>query len=342
MSKTVGFYGGKFSPLHNGHVQLMVRASTMVDELHICVVSDDEWEKSELYAHSKVKFFDMKHRARWIKRIFKDHPHVHVHHVYQPVTNNVEEDWRIGSDNVKKVIGKNIDVVFSAVPEYDPFFKMNYPDAEHIVIDPERISVPVSSTFIRANGAYKCWDYLPQVVRSDMVFKVAVVGTESSGKSTLCKNLAALFNTTSVEEYGRTFMAEVGDKYTITEDYRRIALKHWLDVQDALPLANKVLIVDTEAIVTQNFSYLYEGFYQDIIEAVIGIQDYDLIIYLDHDVEWVDDGTRVFGSEEQRDTAAYGLESLLEKYNQNYVRINGSYTERLERAYLLVCDSLEG
>lgn len=42
MGKTVGMYGGKFLPLHMGHVYMMTKASTMVDELHIIVSYDEE------------------------------------------------------------------------------------------------------------------------------------------------------------------------------------------------------------------------------------------------------------------------------------------------------------
>jgi len=40
---------------------------------------------------------------------------------------------------------------------------------------------------------------------------LAVIGTESSGKSTLVRNLARVYNTSYVEEYGRTYYDKFKD-----------------------------------------------------------------------------------------------------------------------------------
>lgn len=41
----IGIYGGEFFPQHLGHVNAMVMASTIVDELHVVVSHDEEYEK---------------------------------------------------------------------------------------------------------------------------------------------------------------------------------------------------------------------------------------------------------------------------------------------------------
>ena len=43
--RKIGMYGGKFLPVHLGHVNAMVMASTIVDELHVVVSFDEEYEK---------------------------------------------------------------------------------------------------------------------------------------------------------------------------------------------------------------------------------------------------------------------------------------------------------
>lgn len=187
MSKSIGFFGGKFSPLHNGHIRAIIEASTIVDELHVVVISDDEWEKEHLYNQSKFPFFPVKHRARWIKESFKDHEHIIVHFAHQPVSDDGLQDWRIGSENIKKIIDKDITHVFSSEYKYDKYFRLFYPHAQHVVIDEKRTQVPISSTSIRQQGAMTTWDFLPESVRKDVVKKVAIIGTESNGKSTLVK-----------------------------------------------------------------------------------------------------------------------------------------------------------
>lgn len=333
MSKSVGFIGGKFSPLHNGHIRTIIEASTMVDELHVVVISDDNWEKEHLYHESQFPFFPVKHRARWIKETFKNHDHITVDFTHQPVSDNDIKDWKIGAENIKKIINNDITHIFSSEYQYDTYFQLFYPDAVHVVIDAQRSHVPISASSIRQHGAIKSWEFLPEAVRKDVVKKVAVIGTESNGKSTLVQNLALLFNTKYVEEYGRTFMYEVGDTYTIPEDYHTIVMQHWLNVEKEKRHANKVLFVDTEAIVTQNFSHLYEGKYQDIIDAVIKIQQYDLVLFLEPDVKWVDDGTRVFGEESVRKKAHEELMHLMNYHGIEYVMINGDFNNRLSQAY---------
>lgn len=333
MSKSIGFFGGKFSPLHNGHIRAIIEASTIVDELHVVVISDDEWEKEHLYKQSKFPFFPVKHRARWIKESFKDHENIIVHFTHQPVSDDGLQDWRIGSENIKKIIDKDITHVFSSEYEYDKYFQLFYPHAQHIVIDEKRTQVPISSTSIRQQGAMTTWDFLPESVRKDVVKKVAIIGTESNGKSTLVKNLSLMFNTRHVEEYGRNFMYEVGDTYTLPHDYHTIVMQHWINVEQEKRYANKVLFVDTEAVVTQNFSHMYEDAHQNIIDAVIKIQDYDLILFLEPDVKWVDDGTRMFGEDSVRQNAHEQLTRLVQSYGLEYVSICGDFNNRLSQAY---------
>lgn len=336
--KTVGFYGGKFSPVHLGHVASIIKASTQVDELHVAVITDEDWEKQHLYKNSKIKFPTIKQRARWLKETFKDHSHIHIHTAWQPNTGDMDKDWLTGAQEIWNTIGKPINKVFSSEPSYQQFFDKCYPEAEHVLIDPERKNYKISSTDIRRDGALKHWDLLPPAVQKDMIVKIAVIGTESNGKSTLCHNLALMLNTVSVDEYGRTFMSEVGDKYTLPDDYHRIALQHWLNVDNARRIARKFLIVDTEAIVTQNFSIMYEGFEQNIIDAVAKIQEYDLYILLSPDVDWVDDGTRIFGDENVRLSADKQLRKLLEHYDKPYVEISGDFNERLEKSLKVIND----
>ncbi len=102
---------------------------------------------------------------------------------------------------------------------------------------------------------------IPSVARSYFVKKVVVVGTESCGKSTLVRNLASVFNTNYVAEYGRTRCEEIGgyDGVLLDEDYPMIAYEQQRQVEKASAFSNRVLFVDTEATVTQFYSELYNG-----------------------------------------------------------------------------------
>lgn len=328
----VGFYGGKFIIPHNGHLYAMIQASTMCKELHIIVSYDERYEDS-LYADNKVTKVNYKLRVRWWKQITKDMPHVHVHAVYEEQTGHIE-DWQKGADGIKSAIGKPIDAVFSSEYEYDPIFARLYPEATHVIIDHQRSRFNISGTKIRQDGVLKHWDMIPSVVREHFVKKVVIVGTESNGKSTMVRNLASLYGTCYVEEIGRTFYEKMNDYNTLPEDFSQIAVKHAHEVYKKQKEANKILFVDTEAYVTQNFSVEYEGedVEQPLVEAIAKSQKFDLWLFLDPDVEWVDDGTRAFGDQEVRERSSQRLKALLDSQGVKYQVISGNYYSRLNQA----------
>jgi HTH-type transcriptional regulator, transcriptional repressor of NAD biosynthesis genes len=331
--RKVGMYGGKFLPIHMGHVYAMIKASTMVDELHVIVSYDPVAERELCKKGGNIDPIPHNVRLRWWTELTKDLPHVHVHAVYEQQTGHFE-DWVKGSEGIKKAVGKTIDTVFSSEHSYTDYFKKLYPGAEHIVIDPDRSTYNISATKIRTEGVMACWDMIPKVVRPYFAKKVVVVGTESCGKSTLVQNLANLFNTTYVEEYGRTYYEKIGgcDGISLIEDYPEIAFEHKYHEKEQLKKANKVLFVDTEAIVTQFFAGAYLNQHLDVLDEVAKLQDYDLWLFLEPDVKWVDDGTRTFGEQELREKNSRQLKMMLKNRGVDFVAIKGDYSERLNTA----------
>nr|WP_256989272.1 AAA family ATPase [Bacillus sp. EB106-08-02-XG196] len=220
---SVGFFGGKFLPLHLGHVYAIVQASSIVDELYL-VLSNSEKRDKELCRDTKMEYIPAQIRLRWLSKLAKDMPHVKVVSI-EDFQGNDDYDWKEGAQLIKKVIGKPIDYVFSSETEYNEIFKELYPVAKHFLIDPIRTHVNISASAIRKEGVFRHWEYIPDIVKPYFVKKVVVVGTESCGKSTLTKNLAKIYNTTYVEEYGRIVCEELGgcDGIIVKEDYLQIA-----------------------------------------------------------------------------------------------------------------------
>ncbi|MFB3167834.1 multifunctional transcriptional regulator/nicotinamide-nucleotide adenylyltransferase/ribosylnicotinamide kinase NadR [Neobacillus sp. 179-C4.2 HS] len=329
---TVGFIGGKFLPLHLGHVYAIVHASTIVDELYV-ILSHSELRDRELCQDTKMNYIPAPIRLRWLSQLTKDMPHVKVISI-EDQQDNDNYDWAEGAQLIKGKIGKPIDYVFSSEIQYNDIFKELYPNAKHKLIDPMRSQVTISATTIRTEGVFKHWEFIPDFVRPYFVKKIVVVGTESCGKSTLIRNLAKLYNTTYVAEYGRTLCEELGgcDGIMVKEDYQRIAYGHKMEEFKAIEKANKIVFIDTEAIVTQFYSNLYNDEHQAILDEIAKLQDYALWLFLEPDVKWVDDGLRVHGEESAREQNNQHLKTLLNKHHIDFRVLNGNYENRLKEA----------
>jgi len=341
MGKTVGMYGGKFLPPHLGHVYAMTLAASMVDELHVVVSHDHKYEM-KLCEGGKLPHMPWNQRYRWWQQITKHLPNVVVHTVYEEQTGQFS-DWENGRYAIELAVGKKIDAVFSSENEYDTYFKLLYPEAEHILLDVERKKYPISGTKLRKEGILANWDMVPQVVRQDFVKRVVIVGTESCGKSTLVQNLATLYNTTYVSEYGREFYEQFGDRVmSMPEDFAEIAMRHKVNEMDKLKEANKVLFIDTEAYVTNYYSRLYENKEDGIVEAIGQRNHYDLCLFLEPDVKWVDDGTRDFGEQKARENNSDYLKRMLDRACVDYVSVSGSYLKRLKTTMKHIDKLLEG
>ncbi|VXC42416.1 Nicotinate-nucleotide adenylyltransferase [Bacillus sp. 349Y] len=339
--KKIGFYGGKFLPLHQGHVYALIQASTMVEELYV-VLSHSEKRDREICARTDFPYVPATVRLRWLHQLTKDMPHVHIVSI-EDDAGDEDYDWRDGAALIKEAIGKPIEAVFSSERGYSDIFRECYPGAEHIILDEERIVAPISATMIRTDGVYRHWGMIPSVARSYFVKKVVVVGTESCGKSTLVRNLATAFNTNYVAEYGRTRCEEIGgyDGVLLDEDYPMIAYEQQRQVEKASILSHRVLFVDTEATVTQFYSELYNAKHQDVLDSIAKAQEYDLYLFLEPDVEWVDDGWRMHGEEAVRRQNHERLQKLLEENGIPFTTLSGSYREKWEEALRLVNEILE-
>lgn len=333
---TTGFIGGKFLPLHLGHVYAIVHASSMVDELYV-VLSHSEKRDLELCEGTEMSYIPERIRLRWLSQLTKDMPHVRVISI-EDDQGNEDYDWVQGAERIKEEIGKPIDFVFSSELEYSEIFEKLYPTSKHILIDPTRRQVGISATKIREEGVFHHWAFLPDLVKPYFVKRVVIVGTESCGKSTLTKNLAKIYNTSYVEEYGRTVCEELGgcDGIIIEEDYLKIAYGHKMMEIEAIKKANKLVFIDTEAIVTQFYSHLYNDVYQPVLDEIAKLQTYDLWLFLEPDVSWVDDGLRVHGIDSVRNENNHHLKRLLEQHQITYKTLYGSYENRLKNALVFI------
>ncbi|MBC9130005.1 multifunctional transcriptional regulator/nicotinamide-nucleotide adenylyltransferase/ribosylnicotinamide kinase NadR [Frischella sp. Ac13] len=344
--KKVGVIFGKFYPLHTGHIHLIQRAIGQVDELYIVLCSDtlrdEKLFKNSAMSHQPT----LNDRLRWLLQTFKYQKNIHIEILKEDGIPSYPNGWQEWSNRVKllfKEKGINPNYVYSSEPQ-DVNMYSQLLNLETILIDPERSFMKVSGTKIR-QAPLQNWQYIPTEVRPFFVRTVAILGGESSGKSTLINKLANVFNTTSAWEFGREYVFSHlgGDERALQfSDYDKVALGQAQYIDFAIKYANKVAFIDTDFITTQAFCKKYEGKEHPFVQAMINNYRFDLVILLENNTPWVADGLRTLGSVSQRKDFQKLLISLLNKNKVKYTTINSSdYDERYLQCIELVSKLIE-
>ena len=324
-----GMYGGAFCPLHMGHLACMIKAAALCETLYIVISYQNH--------PSDV---DIKVKIRWVYQLTKHLGNVKILTMEDRVVNKAdyaEEYWQQDSEYVKRQIGTSIDVVFCG-SDYNEksFWNQCYQESEFIVFPRDKYN----STAIR-NDIYGHWDWMPQIVRSHFVKKVLLIGGASVGKSTLTINLAHYYNTNYLEEVGKDLSELSGtDEYMLSEDFTRILLEHKTKEMRLLLQSNKVLFEDTDCLITRFFM----GFLEDeniedharLAEAIAKLNSYDLILFLEPDITWVQDGDRSEIIAADRVKYSDQIKEIYTQYGFSFKVISGDYVNRFEQAVKLV------
>ena len=156
--------------------------------------------------------------------------------------------------------------------------------AAFVPVDPKREVMPISATVLREHPL-RYWEYLLPTARPHFVSRVAIVGPESAGKSTLAPELARHFNTVHVPEYGRTYQENIG-RDLVVKDMDCIIRAH-ISSEDAVAMhSNGVLIVDTEAVVSKMWSRVFFDSVSEALEAQCRVDRYRLYLVATPHEEW--------------------------------------------------------
>ncbi len=165
------------------------------------------------------------------------------------------------------------------------------------------------------------------------MIKIVLTGPESSGKTTLAKQLAEHFQSNYVQEYARQYLNELGRDYQ-KDDLVDIA-KGQLELEATLEKqTNRLLFCDTDLITIKIWSdYKYEETAPWILQQ-IDRKYYDLYFLCAPDIPWEPDPLRE--NPDDRDALFEIYKNTLLEYNKNFVAVKGSMEERLETAIEVV------
>ena len=164
--------------------------------------------------------------------------------------------------------------------------------------------------------------------------KVVLFGPESTGKTTLSRQLARHYNSIWVREYAREYLQDKWNNERKTcepEDLLPIAEGQMYLENELAKKTNTVLICDTDLLETKVYSEAYYvGSCDPILEKYASETTYDVYFLTYMDTPWEADDLRDKPNDRERMFKAF--QDTLITYNRPYVLLKGSKKERLDQA----------
>jgi len=178
-----------------------------------------------------------------------------------------------------------------------------------------------------------------------MVKKIVVIGPESTGKSTLCKQLAAHYNTIWVEEYAREYLLKNGKDYSFENlldiakgqiENEELGIRNCKANNKQLTTNNKPVFIDTDMYVMKVWcEFVFEKCHHWILNRIVE-RKYDLYLLCNIDLPWIKDELREYPDLDTRETHYYIYKDLMINQSTPWVEITGNDDERMQKAITAV------
>jgi NadR type nicotinamide-nucleotide adenylyltransferase len=306
--KRIGVVFGTFAPLHVGHQQEIYKALIQNDAA-VVIVSGYTGDRGDKVGLSLEK------RFRYLREAYNDEPDVYVQMLDETDIPRYPDGWGPWLDQLVNIVYSSMEsprdreyTIYTGEQDYvDELSKRlprsraaDVPGAHWFAHKLDRDDIPISATIIRENPMDH-WNDMNRVFRRHFTKKVLVMGSASTGKSTLVRRLARSINAPFSEEYARTYEEErnIDDNELRASDYMEFILgqdrANCLEVMS--PANQGIVFFDTDAIVTKTYAERYlspedNRQLEAAFDTYIKRESPDLILLIPPITEYVDDGFR--------------------------------------------------
>jgi HTH-type transcriptional repressor of NAD biosynthesis genes len=336
MSKrfAVGLVVGKFAPLHLGHEWLIQQAQAQCEQLVLL-----SW------SYPEVAGCEPERRTNWLRMRFPEQRSWVVTPEWVAAQRKAglrlpDLPHESEADAVQRefvaafclaVLGQPVDAVFTSEAYGDGFAahlaeRFQRPVA-HVEVDRARQHVPICATRLRAD-IHGLHHYLAPQVYGDFVERIALLGGESTGKSSLALALGEALGTRYAAEYGRELWEEQGGVLTY-DDLLRIGRTQVAREQALAGQCRRYLVCDTTPLTTLFYCRELFGRAEVELEQLAERHYHHLFLCAD-DFPFVQDGTRQDETFRRRQNQWY--EQQLQCRGLGFTRLTGSLQQRVDQA----------
>lgn len=317
-----GLILGKFMPLHLGHMRLIDHGIAICEQLTIVVdVLDGPYSTTQ--------------RREWIKASY---PRARVLTVSRAMPQNPADAANFWEQWKAELQQHQGDRPFDCLLAGEGYgYKLA--NTLNIAFFPvDRGQLPIAASSLRP-AINEQWLNLAPAVRHSLCTRISVFGPESTGKTTLAKNLGERFNIPVVAEYAREFLefnhgSLQADSLVSLSCIQRLR-------EDAAAACSPVIICDTDPLATVVWNQtLGQQSNTEQLNAIASRSQYPLTLLTDVDTPWIDDIARYFPEQHERQSFLDDCIKVLERSERLFTKISGSWEQRWTTAESAVMNIL--